>query len=320
MGFNVSSLHPRDAHFHGFVAARAARGAPDPSVPRLCPNAMGRPFDIPSSPPLEEQRGAAYTELVALMRRLLAPDGCPWDREQDYRSLRRYVLEEACEVIDAIDTGDFEALREELGDLALQVVFLGELARREGRFGPDDVMVGIVEKLVRRHPHVFADAKVEGSDEVLNNWELIKAAEKAERGVLDGVPRALPALQRAERIGDKVSRVGFDWPDGRGSREKVSEELRELDEAIAGGDKRRVESELGDLLFALVNLARHEGVDPESALRATSDRFARRFAHVEGRVKERHGGWPRGEDGRPKAGIPLEVLDGYWNEAKREEP
>jgi tetrapyrrole methylase family protein/MazG family protein/ATP diphosphatase len=281
---------------------------------------MGRSFDIPRTPPLAEQNGAAYTELVALMRRLLAPDGCPWDREQDYRSLRRYVLEEACEVIDAIDTGDFEALREELGDLALQVVFLGELAQREGRFGPDDVIHGIVEKLVRRHPHVFGDEKVADSNEVLNNWELIKAGEKVGRGVLDGVPRALPALQRSERIGEKVSRVGFDWPDGRGSRDKVAEELRQLDEPIAGGDKRRVEAELGDLLFALVNLARHQGVDPEAALRATSDRFARRFSHVEARVKEHHGGWPRGEDGKPRAGIPLEVLDGYWNEAKREEP
>jgi MazG family protein len=281
---------------------------------------MGSPFDIPKTPPLADQHGAAYPELVALMRRLLAPDGCPWDREQDYRSLRRYVLEEACEVIDAIDSGNFDALKEELGDLALQVVFLGELARREGHFGPDDVIHGIVEKLVRRHPHVFGDEKVEDANHVLNNWELIKAAEKVGRGVLDGVPRALPALQRSERIGEKVSRVGFDWPDGRGSREKVSEELRELDEAIAGGDKRRVEAELGDLLFALVNLARHQGVDPEAALRATSDRFARRFAHVEARVRELHGGWPRGEDGKPRAGIPLEVLDGYWNEAKREEP
>jgi MazG family protein len=281
---------------------------------------MGSPFDVSKPPPLADQHGAAYSELVALMRRLLAPDGCPWDREQDYRSLRRYVLEEACEVIDAIDSGNFEALKEELGDLALQVVFLGELARREGHFGPDDVILGIVEKLVRRHPHVFGDEKAADANEVLNNWELIKAAEKVGRGVLDGVPRALPALQRSERIGEKVSRVGFDWPDGRGSREKVSEELRELDEAIAGGDKRRVESELGDLLFALVNLARHQGVDPEAALRATSDRFARRFSHVETRVRERHGGWPRGEDGKPRAGIPLEVLDGYWNEAKREEP
>jgi tetrapyrrole methylase family protein/MazG family protein/ATP diphosphatase len=138
--------------------------------------------------------------------------------------------------------------------------------------------------------------------------------------VLDSVPRSLPALVRAERMGDKVSRVGFDWPDGRGSREKVGEELGELDRAIAEGAKERIEAELGDLLFALVNLARHHRVDPEAALRATADRFARRFAHVERRVKEEHGGWPRGDDGKPKAGIGLDVLDGYWNEAKRSEP
>jgi tetrapyrrole methylase family protein/MazG family protein/ATP diphosphatase len=280
---------------------------------------MGRPFEVPAPPALSEQDGQYYPQLVALMRRLLGPDGCPWDREQDYRSLRRYVLEEACEVIDAIDSGDTDGLKEELGDLALQVVFLGELARKDGRFGPDDVVHAVVEKLVRRHPHVFADTKADGVDEVLNNWERIKAQEKRDRGVLDGVPRSLPALLRAQRMGEKVSRVGFDWPDGRGSRAKVEEEIGELDQAIAGGDKERIEAELGDLLFALVNLARHHGVDAETALRGTADRFARRFGHVEQRVKERHGGWPRGGDDKPGLGISLEVMDGYWDEAKRGE-
>jgi tetrapyrrole methylase family protein/MazG family protein/ATP diphosphatase len=277
---------------------------------------MGSPFPLPDALPLTEQQGATYPSLVLLMQRLLATDGCPWDREQDYASIRRYVLEEACEVIDAIDTQDFDGLREELGDLALQVVFLGELARRDGRFGPDDVVRSIVEKLVRRHPHVFGDAQVEGSEEVLKNWERIKAEEKKDRPVLGGVPRSLPALQRAQRMSEKVSRVGFDWPDGRGSREKVSEELGELDRAISEGDAGRIESELGDVLFALVNLARHHGVDAETALRGTADRFARRFGHVENRVKERHGGFARGPDGKPLPGPPLEVLDGYWNEAK----
>jgi tetrapyrrole methylase family protein/MazG family protein/ATP diphosphatase len=280
---------------------------------------MGRPFEVPAPPALPEQAGQTYPTLVEIMRRLLAPDGCPWDREQDYRSLRRYVLEEACEVIDAIDTGDFAGLKEELGDLALQVVFLGELAMKDGHFGPDDVVHAVVEKLVRRHPHVFADTKADGVDAVLNNWERIKAEEKRERGVLDGVPRSLPALLRAQRMGEKVSRVGFDWPDGRGSRAKVEEEIAELDQAILGGDRARVEAELGDLLFALVNLARHHGVDAETALRGTADRFAQRFGHVEKRVKERHGGWPRGGDDKPSQGIPLEVMDGYWEEAKREE-
>jgi MazG family protein len=280
---------------------------------------MSKSFEIPVPPPLSEQRGESFPRLVDLMRRLLAPDGCPWDREQDYASLRKYVLEEACEVIDAIDGGDFSLLSEELGDLALQVVFLGELARRDGRFGLDDVVKGIVEKLVRRHPHVFADVSVEDSDEVLRNWERIKAEEKRDRGLLDGVPRSMPALQRAQRMGEKVSRVGFDWPDSRGSREKVAEELSELDAAMASADRDQVEAELGDVLFALVNLARHHGVDAETALRRTSDKFAKRFGHVERRVKEQHGGWPRGEDQKPTQGLSLAELDVYWDEAKRGE-
>ncbi|HEX7453997.1 MAG TPA: nucleoside triphosphate pyrophosphohydrolase [Polyangiaceae bacterium] len=278
---------------------------------------MSRSFPIPDPLPLSEQRGQTYPSLVALMQRLLAENGCPWDREQDMKSLRRYVLEEACEVIDAIDEDDPKHVQEELGDLALQVVFLGELGRREGSFGPDDVVRGIVEKLVRRHPHVFGDAQVSGSEEVLQNWEAIKAVENKDRGVLDGVPRSLPALYRAQRMSEKVSRVGFDWPDGRGSRDKVSEELAELDEAILGGNKQRVEDELGDMLFSLVNLARHHGVDAELALRNTADRFSRRFSHVEQRVKEQHGGWPRAQDGKPTTGLSLQVLDGYWDEAKR---
>ncbi|HEY4160358.1 MAG TPA: nucleoside triphosphate pyrophosphohydrolase [Polyangiaceae bacterium] len=280
---------------------------------------MPESFPVPEAMPLSEQRGQSYPSLVAIMQRLLGEGGCPWDREQSMESLRRYVLEEACEVIDAVDEGDRGHLREELGDLALQVVFLGELARREGAFGPDDVVRGIVEKLVRRHPHVFADTAVSGSEEVLHNWELIKAQEKSERALLDGVPRSLSALYRAQSMSEKVSRVGFDWPDGRGSRGKVSEELSELDEAISQGSPERVEAELGDLLFALVNLARHSGIDAETALRKTADRFAARFGHVERRVKERHGGWPRSADGKPTSGLALEELDGYWEEAKRSE-
>jgi tetrapyrrole methylase family protein/MazG family protein/ATP diphosphatase len=281
--------------------------------------AMDRGFDIPAPIPLEEQRGQTFPRLVELMQRLLASDGCPWDREQDFKSLRRYVLEEACEVIDAIDAEDPAQLTEEIGDLALQVVFLGELGRRKGAFGPDDSIRSIIEKLVRRHPHVFADVRVSGAEEVLQNWESIKAGEKQDRGVLDGVPRSLPALYRAQRMGDKVSRVGFDWPDTRGSRAKVSEELAELDRAIDSGDRGAVEHELGDLLFAVVNLARHQGIDAEQALRATADRFGRRFAHVERRVKEVHGAWPRSGAGESGEALPLAELDGYWDEAKRSE-
>ncbi|MBK7586579.1 MAG: nucleoside triphosphate pyrophosphohydrolase [Myxococcales bacterium] len=278
---------------------------------------MGEPFDIPPKLPLAEQRGQTFPSLVTLMQRLLAPDGCPWDREQDFASVRRYVLEEACEVIDAIEANDHEQLADELGDLALQVVFLAELLRREGKFGPDDVLRGVVEKLVRRHPHVFEDVVVDGSAEVLRNWEAIKANEKQNRGILDGVPRSMPALSRAQRMSEKVSRVGFDWPDPSGSRAKVDEEVRELDEAIVGGDKAEVEHELGDLLFALVNLARHQGVDAELALRKSADRFKERFAHVERRVREKHGGWPKGSDEKPARGLALDELDGFWEEAKR---
>jgi MazG family protein len=280
---------------------------------------MGESFEIPASRRLDEQQGDNYPRLIAVMQRLLAPDGCPWDREQSYASLRKYVLEEACEVIDAIDSGRPEALQDELGDLLLQVVFLGELARRDGKFGPDDVVRAIVEKLVRRHPHVFGEVEVTGSEEVLSNWDKIKLEEYGDRGVLAGLPRSFPALARAQRISDKVSRVGFDWPDARGSRDKVSEELGELDEAVAGGETERIESELGDVLFALVNFARHQGVDAELALRKTADRFSARFSHVEARVKEQHGGFPRDERGKATRGVPLETLDGYWNEAKERE-
>ncbi|UQA55652.1 nucleoside triphosphate pyrophosphohydrolase [Polyangium aurulentum] len=281
---------------------------------------MPRPFDPVVPPPLAEQRGQTFCRLVELMQRLLAPDGCPWDREQTFATLRRYVIEEACEVVDAIDGGDRQELRSELGDLIFQVVFQAEIGRAEGSFGPDDVIAAICEKLVRRHPHVFADVEVDSPAEVLRNWEAIKARERAakgeDRGLLSGVPRSLPALVRAQRIGEKVARVGFDWPDAQGSRNKVSEEVRELDEAIAGGDKERIEAELGDVLFALVNLARHAGVDAEGALRRTIDKFSNRFSHVEARVKDEHGGFPDTTQGAP---LPLDELDGYWEEAKRKE-
>jgi MazG family protein len=277
------------------------------------------PFDeklarpIPAVP---DQDGSTLPRLVAVMQRLLAPGGCPWDREQTLESLRKYVLEEACEVIDAIDSGKRDLLREELGDLLLQIVFQSELARSEASFAIDDVVGGIVDKLVRRHPHVFGDGTAKDADEVLTNWERIKAEEKKNRGVLGGVPRSLPALTRAQRIGEKVSRVGFDWTSAEGSRKKVAEELAELDEAVARKDKDAIEAEMGDLLFALVNLSRHHHLDAEGALRRTIDKFSRRFAHVEARVRERHGGWGQPGD---KTSLPLEVLDGYWEEAKETE-
>jgi tetrapyrrole methylase family protein/MazG family protein/ATP diphosphatase len=265
-------------------------------------------------PPMAAQDGSTLARLVGVMRRLLAPDGCPWDREQSFETLRKYALEEACEVIDAIDSGDRAALREELGDLLLQVVFQAELGRREGSFAIDDVIAGIVDKLVQRHPHVFGDVVAKDSDAVLRNWEKLKTKEKGERPVLAGVPRSMPALARAQRVGEKVARVGFDWEDASGSRAKVVEELAELDEALARGDAAAIQEELGDLLFATVNLSRHIGVDAESALRAAIEKFTSRFAHVDRRVREVNGGW--GEAGGGETHLPLAVLDRYWQEAK----
>lgn len=287
---------------------------PDKSGPLATDVTLPDPTATPAETPLDRQIGEAFPRLVAVMRRLLAPGGCPWDRSQTPDTLKRYVLEEACEVIDAIESKDSGHLREELGDLLLQVVFQAELARRDGTFGPDDVVEGIVEKLVRRHPHVFGDAAAKDAAEVLKNWEQIKAKEKGNRGLIEGVPRALPALVRAQRVGEKVARVGFDWPSIEGPRAKVGEELAELDAALAGGDLGKVEEELGDVLFSLVNLARHVktpdsgGIDAEGALRRTIDKFVRRFGHVEQRVRDEHGGF----GSRPS----LETLDAYWNEAK----
>lgn len=277
---------------------------------------MPRPFPPVATLPLAEQDGRSFVRLVELMQRLLADDGCPWDREQTFSSLRRFVLEEACEVIDAIDSGDRQEICAELGDLMLQVVFQAELARKEGAFGPDDVVRAIVEKLVHRHPHVFGDEKIDNAAEVLQNWERIKLDERSAKGdkrtLLAGVPRSLPALTRAQRVGEKVARVGFDWPDHSGSRQKLAEELAELDRAIATGDAQAIEEEVGDLLFAAVNLARHLTVDSESALRHTIDKFIRRFAHVESCVERDHGGF-----GDRKTPLPLDTLDSYWEQAKR---
>lgn len=276
-------------------------------------------FRVPVAAPLTQQSGTAFGELVSLMQRLLAPDGCPWDREQDERSLRRYILEEAAEVVDAIDDGDDAGLCEELGDLSLQIAFLAELARRRGAFGPDDVFVGILQKMVRRHPHVFGDAAVSGSAEVVENWQAIKAAEKPNRhqGVLGNVPRNQSALTRASSLSKRAAGVGFDWPTAEAARDKVAEEWAELDEAIRGQQQAAQNEEFGDLLFALVNWARHLGIDPETALRDASIKFEKRFSAVELAVAEA-GGWPQDERGRPTLGIEAERLESYWQRAKKE--
>lgn len=257
--------------------------------------------------------GSSLPRLVGIMRTLLGPGGCPWDREQTLKSLRSYVIEEAHEVVEAIDGGDPEALREELGDLLLQVVFQSELARAQGWFGPDDVVAGICDKLQRRHPHVFGDVEVRDSEEVSANWDAIKAQEKAGRGTFEGVPAALPALLRAVRIGQRASRVGFDWPDASGPRAKVDEELAEFDTACQAGPTDAAERELGDVLFALCSVARKRGLDPENALRGTLARFEGRVAAVEQASADRGRTIVELVQDEPQ------VLDALWAEAKRSE-
>jgi MazG family protein len=253
----------------------------------------------------------ALERLLSIMERLRGPDGCPWDREQTLRTLRPYVLEETYEVLEAIDSGDPREHCEELGDLLLQIVFQAELRREEGRFDFADVATAISEKLVSRHPHVFGDADVRDAESVLKQWAALKREEKRAKGrgasVLEGVPRELPALARADRLTEKASRIGFDWPDAGGARAKVDEEIAELDEAIRAGDRDAIEHELGDALFALANLGRKLNLAPEEALRGAVARFVTRFEHVERELERR--GVPHGE-------ATLPVMDALWDEAK----
>ncbi len=263
-----------------------------------------------------EDRAAAvpdlYADFVAVVRRLRRD--CPWDREQTHESVRHLLIEEAYEAVDAIDDGDWDELKGELGDLLLHVVFHAEIAETTtGAFTLEDVIRFEMEKLVRRHPHVFGDTEVSGTGEVLKNWEQIKQQERTgrhegQRSVLDGVPRQLPALLRAQRVQEKAAGVGFDFPEAAGAWEKVEEEvleLRDLVESRAAAAAR--EAEFGDVLFALVNYARFTGVNPENALRRTLDKFQRRFQHVEHRLAEHD---------RSFADADLEEMDGYWDEAK----
>jgi MazG family protein len=269
---------------------------------------------LPDLTPLPgKQTGAEVQKLVGLMQRLLAPGGCPWDREQTLETLVPYLVEETYEVVDALADGDVDDHREELGDLLLQIAFQSELRFAEGKFGIDDVARGIITKLVRRHPHVFGDAVAEDAEAVLANWAKLKAAEKKEKGkhgALDGIPKSAPALLRATRAGEKASAVGFDWPDAKGPREKIDEELRELDEAWAREDRLAMQHELGDLLQAVVNLGRKLGLDPEQALRDSTDRFARRFRHIELALEAQ---------GRAVSDADAAEQDQLWREAKIEE-
>ena len=271
--------------------------------------------DAPSSAAL------AMDRLLDLMARLRAPDGCAWDREQTPATLKSQMLEEVYEVIDAIDSGSEGDLTEELGDLLLHIVFQAQIGREEGKFDFAAVANGIADKLVRRHPHVFGDQKTDDPAKIVAQWNELKKAEKPERSsALDGVPRALPALMRAEALQKKARHVGFDWPDARGSLEKVREEIAEATAEIEAelamvqasetrlppGEKTA--EELGDLLFSIVNLTRHLKLNAEELLTAANDKFTRRFQAVEARLKAQ---------GKTPSECSLQELDAAWNEVKK---
>jgi len=245
---------------------------------------MTRPEDVPEGPVPSSQGGERLLDLVRVMARLRGPEGCPWDAEQDHRSLARHLLEEAHEVLDAIDANDLDRLREELGDLLLQVVFHAQMAADEGRWDVDDVAEGIVGKLIRRHPHVFGDVSVSGAAEVLVNWERIKQEEKGEQHVEYDIPVTLPALARAAKVQRRAAGIGFEWRSEAGALAKLREELAELETA---SDPEEAERELGDVLFAAVSVARTFGIDAESALRRTTRTFAERFESMLGLARER---------------------------------
>ncbi len=256
--------------------------------------------------------GPGFERLVEIMARLRGPGGCPWDREQSFDTIKRYLLEETYEVMDAIDARDWDGLEDELGDLLLQAVFFAQMATEEGRFDIADSVHAICNKLVRRHPHIFADGDARTADDVSKRWDEIKAVEnkgKAKpQGLLAGVPRSLPALVEASQIASRAARAGFDWDSVEQVFDKMREELSELDGARASGKSEQIEDELGDLLFVVVNIARFLKVDPEQALRKTNAKFRRRFAHVEAGVEA------QGKT-LPEAGIAeMEVL---WKAAKQ---
>jgi MazG family protein len=274
--------------------------------------------------------GAKFESAKAIMARLRAPGGCPWDREQTFDTIKRYTLEETYEVLEAIDNRDWKELAGELGDLLLQVLFYAEMAEEQGSFTIDDVLDALSNKLIRRHPHVFGDTKADDSAQVLKNWEALKTEEKR-KGLrenlqtspdllLDAVSSKMPALQEAHKISSKAAHVGFDWPEVQGLFEKLTEETRELQEHLQGLPavdsgkpeipaelREHVEGEVGDLFFVLVNIARYLSVDPESALRKTNRKFRRRFGWMEQQLRKQ---------GRTPEQATLEEMEALWQQAK----
>lgn len=251
-------------------------------------------------------------QLLEIMARLRNPNGgCPWDLEQNFATIAPYTIEEAYEVAEAIQSGDRMAIRDELGDLLLQVVFHSQMAMEEGSFTFEDVAESINTKMIRRHPHVFGDADIKDADAQTANWEVIKAEERKHKetdsSALANVPAALPALMRAQKLQARAARVGFDWPTAQGVIDKIREELAEVEEALASGDAAHTQEELGDLLFAVTNLARFAKADAETALRDANSKFTRRFRHIEQHL------------GKPMTEATLEEMEALWNDAKRVE-
>jgi tetrapyrrole methylase family protein / MazG family protein len=255
-------------------------------------------------------KGTSFESFQEIVAHLRAPNGCPWDKEQTHDSLRKHLLEESYEAIAAIDSGNFGSMREEFGDLLLQIMLHSQIASEEGEFTANDVVKGIYDKIIRRHPHVFGDAKVSGVDGVLTNWEKLKDKERKskgekEKGMLDGVPLALPALSQAQEYQDRAARVGFDWPVIDGVLDKLAEEIQEVKQAETDFE---LADEIGDLFFVLVNFARWKKVDAESALRGTSMKFKKRFGYIETNAKKQ---------GRNLSDMKLEEMDALWDEAKK---
>src|SRR5437016_596686 len=268
----------------------------------------------PQEPNLTRSPGDQFERLLEIMRRLREPGGCPWDREQTRASLKPFLVEETYEVLEAIESGEAEALREELGDLLLQVVFHAQIAAERGEFDMAALLARLVDKMISRHPHVFGETTLGTPGEALAQWEAIKQREAHEAGrrrsVIDGVPRALPSLLRAQRITSKAARVNFDWPDARAAWSKVEEECREVADALAVDDRARLQDELGDVLFSLVNVARLASIDAEEALQGAIEKFRRRFTGMEDDLSAR---------GKSVGSVSQAELERSWEAVKAQE-
>ena len=269
---------------------------------------------VTSGTHMTQPPGALFERLLQIMARLRGPDGCPWDREQTRTSLKPYLVEETYEVLEAIEGNDPGAVEEELGDLLFQVVFHAQVAREQGEFTMEDLLRRLCDKMVSRHPHVFGDASVSTPEEALTQWEAIKQRQAEEggrrRSVIDGVPRALPSLVRAQRMQSKAARVRFDWPDAAAAWAKVNEEVAEASRALQDADQRRIQEELGDLLFSVVNVARLSGLDAEEALAGAIEKFRRRFTDMEAELIAQ---------GTSVGRVGPEELDRSWESAKARE-